>query len=414
MRRHVRRREDDYGHQWVVLSLLRDAPKNEEELRENFHQFARRLGLFPELTRGGGSRRVDPEWLCPALQRLEREGYVVLRNGCYELTEPGREQADKAAAEGLRAREVLDNMILQPVTVSKVTMVVHFALAALKLPAALLSGSVGLLNDAVDTLLDGVGSLLVWQGIKADRERLANIVLVALMLGTGSFAAYEAVRRLFVPSPLTVDWLAVAATCVSGGVCALLWLYQRFTGLKRRCFPLITQSVDSRNHVLVALGVLAGLVAAAVDFPLLDVVIGLVVAALILKSAIELAVELARREADEGDSLSRYRPAMARWYDRFRVKRTRDFLLMVLDEDGPMSTDALHEVMQRKLGFSNEQAWSGMVPVQQDAARNTVDEAIGALVSQGWARLVDGRLGLTQAGRDRTSRTQLLFPRWGR
>lgn len=50
-------------------------------------------------------------------------------------------------------------------------------LAALKLPAGLLSGSVGLLNDATDTLLDGISSLLVYAGLRFDRERTVNVVL---------------------------------------------------------------------------------------------------------------------------------------------------------------------------------------------------------------------------------------------
>jgi len=54
---------------------------------------------------------------------------------------------------------------------------VQLGLAALKLPAGLLSGSVGLLNDATDTLLDGISSLLVYAGLRFDRERTVNVVL---------------------------------------------------------------------------------------------------------------------------------------------------------------------------------------------------------------------------------------------
>ena len=59
-------------------------------------------------------------------------------------------------------------------------------LAAIKLPAGILSGSVALINDAADTLLDALSSLVVYAGIRFNRERGANIVLVLLMLATGA------------------------------------------------------------------------------------------------------------------------------------------------------------------------------------------------------------------------------------
>lgn len=48
----------------------------------------------------------------------------------------------------------------------------------------------------------------------------------------------------------------------------------------------ITGSVDSRNHVSVAQGVTAGLMGSLLQFGLLDMLIGLVVALLILWSAV--------------------------------------------------------------------------------------------------------------------------------
>ena len=46
----------------------------------------------------------------------------------------------------------------------------------------------------------------------------------------------------------------------------MLWSYQRHVGLRSGSVALITQSVDSRNHVIVALGVTAGLIASLLRF----------------------------------------------------------------------------------------------------------------------------------------------------
>jgi divalent metal cation (Fe/Co/Zn/Cd) transporter len=69
----------------------------------------------------------------------------------------------------------------------------------LKPPAALLSGSVGLLNDATDTLLYGFSSSVVYFGIRLHRERAVSLVLVIVMLATGVAMPYEAGRRFSVP-----------------------------------------------------------------------------------------------------------------------------------------------------------------------------------------------------------------------
>ena len=128
--------------------------------------------------------------------------------------------------------------------VAKVTLGVHLGLAALKLPAGLISGSVGLLNDAVDTLLDGISSLLVYLGLRFDKERAVNIVLVVFMLGTGGLTLYQAVRRFFVPSEPEVDWFTFLATLLSAVFCLGLWAHQRYVGLRSGHLALITQSVD--------------------------------------------------------------------------------------------------------------------------------------------------------------------------
>ena len=92
------------------------------------------------------------------------------------------------------------------------------------------------------------------------------------------------------------SWFTFLATLLSAVFCVGLWVHQRYVGLRSGHLALITQSVDSRNHVIVAAGVTAGLVAALLRYPLLDTLVGLAVALLILKSAVELAVEILRLE----------------------------------------------------------------------------------------------------------------------
>ncbi len=85
---------------------------------------------------------------------------------------------------------------------------------------------------------------------------------------------------------------AFLAAVLSALACAVLWGHQRYVGLRSGSVALITQSIDSRNHVFVALGVTARLAATLLHFSLLDSLVGLAVAILILKSALELGIEV--------------------------------------------------------------------------------------------------------------------------
>jgi cation diffusion facilitator family transporter len=310
MPRHHRRdrQRDEYGQSWEIATALWDGPRTMDEIVEHFRSYVRFLGLFSVIERlerrDRAARMVA--FVRETLDEMMARGWIVCKGERYALTELGRKEANVVLSE-LRETGTLLRTFVQPETVSKVSLGVHLGLAALKLPAGLLSGSVGLINDATDTLLDGLSSLLVYAGLRFDKERIVNVVLVLLMLVTGGITFYEAVQRFFIPLQPEVDWFTFLAAILSALVCLALWAYQRFVGVRSGSLALITQSVDSRNHVIVAASVTAGLVASLLRFPLVDTLVGLAVAVLILKSAVELAIETVRSLGEEEVDLSRYK-----------------------------------------------------------------------------------------------------------
>lgn len=84
-------------------------------------------------------------------------------------------------------------------------------------------------------------------------------------------------------------------------------------GLRSGSMALITQSVDSCNHVIIAASVMTGLVTLVLRFSLLDTLVGLAVALLIFKSAVELAIETVRSLGEEVD-LSHYKLSKHMFY----------------------------------------------------------------------------------------------------
>lgn len=330
-----------------------------------------------------------------SLEKLLTDGLVLESDGVYSLTEEGRIKAEIPYREILRGQRVFQKGIA-PATVSTVTLMVHFILAAVKLPAAILSGSVGLLNDAVDTLLDGFSSLLVFFGFKFRREGLANILLVVFMLGTGGYTLFKAVERFFVPYTPEADVFTFAAAIISAVVCLLLWGYQRFAGLRNNSFTLVTQSVDSRNHVIVAVSVTAGLVASRLRWPLLDTLVGLAVASLILKSALELLVELVKAGKDGEVDLSRYKFT---FFERLRKGHLCSWLLYLVERGEVATKDQLSAKAEEALGFDSPE-----IHVMADFGFPTPDKAfvldcLESLFHDGRLEEAGGGILLTPAGK---------------
>lgn len=336
------------------------------------------------------------------LEELQERGWTVCEGERYALTSLGYEEVNKRLSQlgetGAFIREVL-----RPQTVSKVTVGVHWGLAALKLPAGLLSGSVGLINDATDTLLDGLSSLLVYFGICFDKERTVNVVLVILMFATGVLTLYEAGRRFFVPFEPEVDWFAFLAAIFSAFVCLVLWAYQRYVGLRSGIMALITQSVDSRNHIIVAVSVTTGLVASLLRFPMLDTLVGLGVALLILKSAVELAVETVRSLGEEGIDLSRYEFGIVAQYGKFRQAQLRDWMLYLVDKQGIGTRAELIARASQALDYSGIPAMRAMGLAQgQPNTVELIEQDLAELFQRDWLT-GEERLSVTDVGRKHLS-----------
>ena len=388
----------EYGQSWEVAAALWDGPKTLPEIVDHFYSYIRLLGFFKITKRMKRRHGKMAERIEETVEALIERGWVVREGERYALTPQGREEAEKPLSDMRKTRAMLGNLA-RPQTASQVGLAAHLGLAALKLPAALLSGSVGLLNDATDTLLDGLSSVLVYLGLRFDRERAVNAVLVLLMLGTGGFTFYEAVRRFFVPFEPQVEWFTFLAAILSALVCWALYLYQRFVGVRSGSLALITQSVDSRNHVIVAASVTAGLIASRLQFPLLDTLVGMAVAVLILKSAIELAVETVRSLGEEDVDLSRYQMELAGWYERFRQEQLRDWLLYLVEREEVRTRGELMAQARRAFDVSRNPMLRELGVPQPPRAEEMIEQSLAELLERGWL-VEDGQLSVTQTGRE--------------
>jgi cation diffusion facilitator family transporter len=368
----------------MLAVFLSDGPKMLAELESLYVSFPRRFGFFIELVDQESLDRGDlKQVLLDGLTKMKEAGWVDCQGEYYNLTPLGIEKSKEKLA-CLRTAGLLGNKLVQPQTVSKITFWIHIGLAAIKLPAGLLSGSMGLINDGADTLLDGLASLLVYAGLRFNRERQVNILLVLMMLGTGGLTLYEAVLRLFIPFEPDVDWFAFLAAALSALVCLALWGYQRYVGLRSGSVSLITQSVDSRNHVIVGIGVTAGLTASLLQFSLLDTIVGLAVAVLILKSAVELGIETIRSLKEGEVDLSRYRMGLLDQYAQFRQVQLRDWMLYLVEKEQVQTQAALRVRACQAFDFTGNPALRGLGLDQMHDVNQLIDQSLHELFERGW------------------------------
>src|SRR5436305_1500095 len=168
------------------------------------------------------------------------------------------------------------------------------ATMGLKAAAFLLTGSVGLLSDALESGVNLAGALMALAMLTiaarpADEEHayghskaeyFASGVEGTLILGAAATIAYEAVRHFRAPHPLNRIGaglaVSVAASLVNLGVALVL----RRAGTRSRSISLTANANHLLADVLTSAGVLAGVGAVALTgWQRLDPLVALVVAA---------------------------------------------------------------------------------------------------------------------------------------
>jgi hypothetical protein len=192
------------------------------------------------------------------------------------------------------------------------------------------------------------------------------------------------VHRFLAPYVPKVDWFPFVAAVLSALAGLVLWTYQRYIGLQNELMAFIAESVDSRNHVIVALAVTAGLVASLLHFGLLDMLVGLVVAVLILCSAIELAVDLVRSSTNGQVDLSRYGFWLEHVYEQGREAYLRDWMLSMVDRREVRTRDELAAHIRQAVDFQDNPWLKSVGLNRQLLADSVIEQGLGELFSGGW------------------------------
>ena len=181
-----------------------------------------------------------------------------------------------------------------------------------ELALALLTGSVGLLGDAIHNLSDVSTSAVVFLGFRLSRrppterypygleraEDLAGIGIAVVIWASALFAGYESLRKLVEHGTTSHLGAGIAGALIGILGNLVVARYKLVVGRRIGSATLIADARHSWLDALSSAGALAGLVAVALGQPWGDPVAGLAVTAFICHVGYQVTTDVVHRLAD--------------------------------------------------------------------------------------------------------------------
>jgi cation diffusion facilitator family transporter len=353
-----RRRHGDFS-KFILLALIKEGPLDLNELEKMksilisqfemvgigfrtrivsslLSKFGRPAAVRSSRAKQKESKQeVDIKSEC---RNLQEKDLIRMNQMCkYELTAKGEEKAKEFEKDLKKSADILEGQILNPSAAARNTVIVDFFLASLKLFSGIFSGSVGLLADGADAAVDTVSAAVVWLGMKIKREILGTLIVLLMMFISGISVGYDSIRSIIdtffgTLSPLAMPYLVIITEIIALIFALILFLYQRFVGKRNGSLVLISQSVDSKNHIYVATGVIIGAIFSIFGIYFVDAFVGGFVATRILIDGIKLSKETIASIKGEEVDLKKYEIPFERHWELSKLETFRTWILYSVKE----------------------------------------------------------------------------------
>jgi len=176
--------------------------------------------------------------------------------------------------------------------------------------------------------------------------------------------------------------------------------------------PIIAQSIDSRNHLLVAAGVGVSFLASWLGWPLLDLIIGVAIALMILKGALDLLLDMLRQRKEGQIDLSAYG---FQFFEKHRHKHMTRWFLAEIDRGKIRTREQLYQEAVLSLDFEQIPQLQALGMADGSKARKAAQYTVGQLFEEGYvgADPQNGRmLYLTDKGEKELRHARKRLNRW--
>ncbi len=179
------------------------------------------------------------------------------------------------------------------------------ALFAIKIVAGLLSGSIALLSDAMNSLNDIAAAIATFICMKvssksADEEHpfgharaepIAGIIIAILAGILGFEMARESIGRFIIPRETNIGLFALSVPIITIVVKLLMAKYFRRAGEEANSPALAATAVDSMMDVIVSFAALIGILGVKLGYPSLDPMAGIVISLWIIFTGYKIGTE---------------------------------------------------------------------------------------------------------------------------
>ncbi|CAK7071440.1 cation-efflux pump [Tissierella sp. P1] len=202
------------------------------------------------------------------------------------------------------------------VRASWITVVVNIILAAFKVIAGIIGNSSAMIADGVHTLSDVLTTFVVLLGLRisskeADKEHpyghekyesVFAKVLSMLLLLTGIFIGYEAIKVLISGETRTPKLIALIAAFLSIIVKEGMYWYTIKIARKIKSISMEADAWHHRSDAFSSIGTFAGVLGAQLGFTALDPIAGIIVSIFVVKVGVDLYIKSVKELVDEAAS----------------------------------------------------------------------------------------------------------------
>ena len=200
------------------------------------------------------------------------------------------------------------------VKVSTVSIILNIILSLLKLVAGIFGKSMAMLSDAVHSLSDVFGSIIVIIGVKISKKKedndhqyghdrmecLASLALGAILFLTGALLIYEGIKKIVSGTSIsTPGRIALIAAIVSIVVKEGMYWYTKINANRINSDALKAEAWHHRSDALSSIGSLIGVAGAMLGLKILDPVMGCVIGVVIIKVSYDIAKESVDKMVDK-------------------------------------------------------------------------------------------------------------------
>jgi len=275
---------------WYILRLLRRSAMNKETLINKIADLY--LGYW----------RLNNKLIESSLSELEDGGLIKLDNLRYKITERGLEVLNKKE----KALEEYDAKHFSKEGCARHSLWANVGLSGLEFVIGFISGSIGLIADAVHTAVDILASAVTWLGIRIDKETQAAFLGGIILCGIGLFIGFESLRNVFRGVEISFQLVALITITINIAVNGYFSFYKFYVGGRTRSISLVADAYHTKTDMWSSVAVFVGLLGASFGFFTLDSIAGAVVSIFIFLGGYELIYESRKLKRGEDPKLEKF------------------------------------------------------------------------------------------------------------